>query len=131
MALFQTTILPTDDPVLARNMFTEMIHEQPWILMVVLGTSAEAEQTVQRADRMAFHQGDEGWRVVWARQPADIQVVCDALQADPAALKALVSTSRAFVTSLSDVVRDVIRGDEPPPSNTRLLKAFLTAEAGT
>lgn len=123
MPLTQTTILPTDDPALARRMLEELIHEEPLVLLVVQGADDVAERTVRRADKLASLPR---W-VVWARHADDIAPVRETLQGDPD-LIAELADAQAFALSLSDTVQDVIRAEEPAPDLVRLLLAFLRAE---
>ncbi len=126
MALRKTTVLPTDDAALAENMFKEMVHEQPYYIFVALGTGSEAETVVQRADNLTGSPTDPRW-VIWARYPQHIRPAVAALSHSERIVDKL-DTARGFSISLSDEVRDVIKGTEPVPSLTRILLAFAEAE---
>jgi len=121
--LKKTTILP-DDPKVAERMFSELVHDQPYYLFVVLGSDEDAETVAQRADSLAGLQEEPRW-VVWARKPRSIAKVVDNLVGGD---KVELNSAHAFTLSLSDEVRDVMKGDEPVPNLTRILLAFTNAE---
>jgi hypothetical protein len=126
MALRKTTILPTDDPVLAQRLFKDLVHEQPYYIFVALGTGSEAETVVQRADNLTGNPTDPRW-VIWARNAQQIRPAIAELKNSDRIVGKL-GTARGFSISLSDEVRDVIDGTEPLPSLTRILLAFAEAE---
>ena len=127
MHLPKTTILPLDDPDLARRLLRQLIEEEPLVLMIVLGADGDAETTVTRADRFAG-AAENHRRVVWIRDPSPVQGIIDGLAGGPE-LKARIPGARAFTLSFADEVRDVIGADEPVPSQFRIFKAYVRAEA--
>lgn len=126
MMLRKTTILPTDDAALARSMFDDLVHNQPYYIFVALGTGPDAETVVQRADNLTGNPGDPRW-VIWARHPQLIKDAVGKLHNSDRVLSKL-GTARGFSLSLSDEVCNVIEGTEPVPSLTRILLAFSEAE---
>ncbi|HCA79253.1 MAG TPA: hypothetical protein DEP53_05910 [Bacteroidetes bacterium] len=128
MELKKTTILPTDDAALANRLFKHLIDEVPTVLFIVFGIGEEAEILVQRADKLAGAE-NEPRRVVWARRPELVASVLSTLKGETEMVAKIVSLQvRAFTLSLSDVVKDLLTLDEPLPSLTRVLKAYVRAE---
>jgi hypothetical protein len=128
MEFYKTTILPTDDSSLALRIFNELIFEEPLVLFVVLGKGSNAETLVRRAAKFAGAKEEPRW-IVWARNPDDIQKAIEKLNGEQSLVGA-IGSARAFSLSLSDTVKDVIRGDEPEPDFVRIFKAFAKAEEG-
>ena len=126
MELKKTTILPSDEKSLARRMFNELVHEEPYVLMVVLGKGREAETFVQRAAKLSGAEGEPRW-VVWVRKPEQIADLICALQGSDR-LGQDLGQIRGFSMSLTDSVRDVIPASEPVPSLSRILLAYVRAE---
>lgn len=126
MVMKKTTILPSDEKKIARRMFTELVHESPHILMVVLHKGTDSETFARRAANLTGNEDEPRW-VVWARKPEQVEDLILALDgADQ--LGNDLARIRGFSTSLSDVVRDVISVSEPVPSLTRVMLAFVRAE---
>jgi len=125
LILERTTILPSDDKKLAKAMFRQLIHEQAKVVVVVLGTGAEAETTVQRADQVA-RTGVWRW-VCWARKPEHIREDVAELKG-AGDLPEKLDTTRVFSTSFGDEVRDRIHTTEPVPGITRLMQSYVRAE---
>lgn len=129
MSLLNTLILPTDKPELARTMLEKLIHEQPHIVMVALGTSPDIESLVEMADKVVGSQR-MFLALAWARMPDQIAPVIQTLGADPPALAQQIAGARAFTLSRSDVIKDVIRADEPAPDMTRVWESFAKGGQG-
>lgn len=122
----KTTILPTDEKALARRMFSELVDEEPHVLMVVLGKGPEAETFAKRASKLTGAETEPRW-VVWARKPDQIADLVVGLEGSDK-LGSGLDQVRGFSMSLGDSVRDVILGSEPVPGLTRILLAFVRAE---
>jgi hypothetical protein len=123
----KTLVLPTDDAALAAKMFHEIVHDEPYVLLVVLGDSDVAQQTVTRADKLAGAPDDWRW-VVWARVPAHIAAEVQAMR-DKGIKPDMQKPDIAFSTSLGDTIVDVIAASEPKPDNVRIFLAFAHGEA--
>ena len=81
MALKKTTVLP-DDPSAAAK-FQDILRTVPAVLMVIRGVPTDAQ--LDLADKLAG--GPNVFRrVVWAKTPAHIDPVLDALPVAPGAL---------------------------------------------
>ena len=111
----KTLILPTDEKALARRLFQQYVHDEPFTLIVVVGKGDTAETTVRRAAKLAGTETEPRW-VVWARKPEqiaeDIAALGDSdkvMQADAVAADVL-----AFAVSLRNRVTDVVKADEEP-----------------
>ena len=124
--LRKTTILPTDDAPLAQKMLRQLIHEEPHVLLIVLGNDKAAELLVERADKMAGAPGEPRW-IAWARDRDGVSKVLNELSMSKA-LREKAGNALGLVLSLSDVVRDLIPGPDAPDL-FRIYKAFKKAEA--
>ena len=126
MMLRKTTIIPTDDAALALKLMRQLIYEEAHVLMVVLGSDALAEQTVERADKLTGATAEPRW-VAWLRKPELVQELLDELKVTKpqrAALKNAIACS----LSLGDVVRDIVPRS-PEPDMFRLRDAFHLRQA--
>ncbi|MEM7306051.1 MAG: hypothetical protein AAF682_05240 [Planctomycetota bacterium] len=139
-----TTILPTDDDLLAREFFNRLVDEEPKVLFVVLGRTDSALKAFERAERLAGNP-DSTWRhVVWARFPEQIAERTRRLQVpDPLVdvrsggdlLGAEAADGKfpdhvlAFALSMEDDVCDVIEETDHAPSFLRIFRSFVKAEA--
>ncbi len=127
MSLFKTTILPTDSKKDAIDMLSELIFDEPLVLLVVLGRSDAAQRLVQRADKMTGAMDEPRW-VIWARRPNQIEEVVALLQ-NNTQLVANFQNALAFSLSFSDTVRDLILATDPEPDMVRILESFIKAES--
>ena len=127
MKLEKTIVLPIGDAGKARQLFNDAIYTKPWVLFVVIGDDAQAEELVERADGLAGVATDPRM-VVWARRRADVQEVLDGLAGAAKLLKQLPK-ARAFSLGLGNKVRDVITAQETEVDLVRILETFLEAEA--
>lgn len=128
MNLFKTTVLAPDDPE-AGATFADLIRNQPFLLLVVLG---DRQQLVEWADLLAGSAIHESWRrVVWIQNPetvAEILHELDGTRSD--GLPSIRSEGvAAFAVSLADNVRDVILDSDLDFPKARLLEAYIAAEA--
>ena len=127
MSLFKTTILPTDSKKDAINMLSELIFDEPLVLLIVLGKNDAASRLVQRADKLTGALDEPRW-VVWARRPEQIEEVVALLQNNNQ-LVANYPAALAFSLSFSDTVRDLIMQTDPEPDMVRILESFIKAES--
>ncbi len=122
-----TAILSIEAPAAAEE-FERWVHDEPVILLVVLGDGDDVQRTVERADKIAASLLNEFPtlpHVLWARNRVAIESVIDSLEGSPA-LKAKLKDCKAFALNLTDKLVDVIDSDEPV-SLIRLFKAFNKA----
>jgi len=124
MDLPKTTILPTDDAVLAAKLFGHLVFEEPVALLVVLGTGPDADTFVQRADKLAG-QPEEPRRVVWVRKPE----IGDALIRSLKGKKVDAGAKGFSMSALSAIVRDVVAANEDVPDLARVFQLWANAEA--
>lgn len=122
MELWKTTILPTDDAALAGQMLTHLIHEEPYVLLLVMGTGADAQALAERGSRCSGAKG-EPWQVVWIRDPNGVKSILDALQ-NPK--DAPTTGALGMVLSLEDSIYEVFT---TLPSNLDIITAFVGAAA--
>jgi len=102
MALKKTTVLP-DDPSAAAK-FETILKTVPAVLMVIRGVPTDAR--VELADKLAG--GPNVFRrVVWAKNPAHIDPILDALPAAPG-VKHDPDTAALFI-SFIDVINGTIQ----------------------
>jgi len=95
--------------------FHHWVHDEPVILLVILGEGPEVETLVERADKVAaqLSKSFPGLpHVVWARDPAQLREDLAELEGS-ATLKAKLATGRAFALNLTDKLVDVIQANEP------------------
>lgn len=124
MPLNKTTILPTDDDELATRILKELIHEEPKVLLLVLGAGKASEQFATRADKLAGAEKEPRW-VVWIRNPDAVQDTLDALSVN-GKLEKKLKNAHGLALSLVDEICDVI--EDANPSLVRILAAYLRAE---
>ena len=122
--LEKTTELPPGDPATAQRMFSELIYDEPFVLLVVLGEDLEAVDLVDRADKVA---GDvQSLRhVVWMRNPDNHQNQIAALESSDQLDN---QDALAFCTNNDDAVCDVILRSEAPVKFRRIIQAFIRGE---
>lgn len=121
MLTTSTTILSTTKRQAVEE-FRHWVHDEPVILLVILGEGPEVETMVERADKVAAQLAKNfpGLpHVVWARNPAQLREDLAGLDG-PATLKAKLATCRAFALNLTDKLVDVIPASEP----TDLVRLF-------
>jgi hypothetical protein len=128
MDLRKTKVLPLDNPIEARRLFRELVHDEPFILFVVPGQGPNAEALVSKAGKFAGLENEPRW-VVWARRLDDIASEILLLKEATPGMKdqVLGNGAAAFTTSFGDEIRDVIRNDEVA-DNVRVVQAYLRAE---
>lgn len=126
MMLRKTTIIPTDDQALALRLMNQLIFEEAHVLMVVLGSDAVAEKTVERADKLSGAPGEPRW-VAWVRNPELVKGLLDQLKVG-GSRRAAMKNAIACSLSLTDTVCDIVPR-LPEPDLFRLMMAFKKAEA--
>ncbi len=122
--LRKTTELPPGDGATARRMFADLVVKEPFVLLVVLGDDAGADELVGHADKVAGGPDDLRW-VVWMRNPANHG---DQIRALKSSDLLDGKDARAFCTNYDDVVCDVITRSEEPVTFTRIIEAFANGE---
>lgn len=128
MDFYKTTVLPLDNPAEAQRLLNELIHGEPEVLFVVLGTGTAAESLVSKAGKFAGTLDDQRW-VVWARKLDDVRPVFDVLKETALGKKdAVLRGAAAFTLSISDEIRDVLAANEVL-DNVRVQQAYVRAEA--
>jgi hypothetical protein len=108
-----TTILSSTKSQ-AVDEFRHWVHEEPVILLVVLGEGSEVEALVERSDKMAAQLSLEfpGLpHVIWAMRREHLQDELSGLEGT-ASLKAKLPTCQAFALNLTDKLVDVIGANE-------------------
>jgi hypothetical protein len=128
--LLHTTIVPTDDAAVAKQVLTSTIFGGNHVLLVVCGTDELSQFLVQTADVLA---GAAPWRrVVWLRQPAQVAEVLQNLTECSGLPSIQDPNAVAFSVSLMDKVSDVILRTDPnlapPRGRARVYAAFLKAQ---
>jgi len=108
--------------------FRHWVHDEPVILLVILGQGPEVETLVERADKVATQlcRNFPGLpHVVWARDPSQLSQELAELEGS-AALKAKLGNGRAFALNLTDKLVDVIQANEPADM-VRIFQVFNKA----
>src|SRR6476660_7140317 len=129
MDLRKTKLLPLDNPGEAKRLLHELIHDEPFILFVVLGAGPNAEALASKAGKFAGLENEPRW-VVWARRPSDVTSEIEPLKEASAGFRdrILGGGAAAFTMSFGDEIRDVIDAGELA-DNVRVVSAYLSAEA--
>jgi hypothetical protein len=123
--LVKTIDLPPGDAATARRLFREVVHDEPFVLLVVLGDDASAGQLVERADKVAGAP-DDLRHVVWMRNPKNhSKQITDLVSSDLLDGKDVL----AFCTNNDDIVCDVIERSEAPVKFRRIISAFIAGES--
>jgi hypothetical protein len=125
MDLWKTTILPSDRQDLARKIFSQLVNDEPHVLMVVLGTGPDAEQLVDRASKNAGAQEGPIW-VVWARKPKHIEELLRGLQGAET-LDPDLDTIRGLTLSFADSIVEIFPAADPVPDNLKIVTAYARA----
>ena len=122
--LVKTIELPPGDVATARRIFAEAVHDEPFVLLVVLGDDVDAGDLVERADKVAGAP-DDLRHVVWMRNPMNHREQITALvSSDLLDGKDVL----AFCTNFDDVICDVIERSEAPVKFRRIIRAFTRGE---
>jgi hypothetical protein len=123
--LVKTIELPPGDAATARRRFAEAVHNEPFVLLVVLGDDVDASELVERADKVAGAPEDLRY-VVWMRNPLNHREQITDLQSS-----AMLDGKDvlAFCTSFDDLVCDVIERSESPVKFRRIIRAFIRGES--
>ncbi len=130
MQLTETVILPTDNGQLATSLFEHEVFETTDRVAVVVGSDADAQTTVTRADDIAANYNaspPDTWRVIWVRAPTLIAGSVAKLTGD-AALLGQLSAARAYSMSPGGVVKDVVA--DSCPGMALLVDMFAAVEEG-
>ncbi len=125
MHLWKTTILPTDSKTLSNQILGHLIHDEPFVLIVVIGSDAEAQKLAERASARAGDK-DDPWWVVWARRPNHIEEEVRSLTGSNQ-LPSDLSTVRGFTISFADEIIEVFPRTDPIPHNLKIIGAFIKA----
>jgi hypothetical protein len=131
MELFKTTILPIDDPNLAKQIFTRMVKEQPLVLLVVVGKSDDINDLVQLGDKLAGGNRYDTWRrVVWVRDDNQRENLFEGLDLCEGVSSPQDSDVAAFFIDIDNKVCETIMANDLPATKGRILRGFIIAEAG-
>ena len=116
-----TLVLPESDPTFSAQALKDAIADLGVILMLVLGATPKAKQTVDIADALCEGSGTGGFRkrrVVWVRDPSapSIQKILKPILGEPFPFVA--------VLNFSDVLKKAL-GPKDPIDEIELEIAFL------
>src|SRR3954453_3187255 len=120
----KTTEPPPGDPETARRIFADLVHDEPFVLLVVLGDDLEAGDLVGRADKVAGELQSLR-HVVWMRNPDNHQQQIAALEGSD---KLNGQDVLAFCTNYDDVICALILRSEAPVKFYRIIQAFVRGE---
>jgi hypothetical protein len=128
MEFRKTIVLPVNNAEEARRLFRQMVDDEPFVLMVVLGDAPAVEGVVSKAGKFAGAD-DEPRRVIWARRLEDVAPEIERLKEAQGGFRNVILSggARAFSTSIGDEIRDVITVDEIV-DNVRVVEAYACAE---
>jgi hypothetical protein len=120
--------LPANNPAEASKQLKKAL-EDPKVLLIVIGDTNLALDTVQRADRFTGAQNEPRW-VVHAPVLEDVIDILKSLP-DPKVLVSDWNETLLAGVSITDIIRDMIKKDGTLPSLTRLQIAWMRAEENT
>lgn len=126
MGRLKTTELTANDPR-AEHTLRALIASQKGVLLVVLGSGAEAQSFVDRASAKAGAETDPFW-VVWVQDAAGVQSILTGLQGQPLGD---ILQLRGFTLSRSGRVVGTFPISRAVPDELRILSAFMKAAAAT
>ena len=122
----KTLFIPSDNGMFAQKTFQEALEKLDQVLLVVLDTTSEAEQTAILANKMAGEMDEPRW-VIWVRRPDQIQEHLDQLS-DPQSLINDWDSVLAFSLSRADrEIRFVIPTGNGPATNVQMFDAYNKA----
>jgi hypothetical protein len=115
MELNKTIIIPSDDSVLAQQLFKSAIYDEDVLVLTVIGSDEKAINIVRKADKLAqlVTQGRKR-KVLWIRDKEIIRKEIKALKIGQGRNFSIedVLEASAFSVSLGDEVMDIIRQNE-------------------
>lgn len=125
---FNITVLPSGNAAKAQETFLHLIHDKPFVLLVVMGDDEDAEQLKARAVLVAGGPQDLR-RVVWMKNPDNHRLQIAALEVSPELARKLNGPNvLAFTTSHDDAICDVIERSEAPVKFGRIIDSFAAGE---
>jgi len=128
MQLDRTTILPSDNPLLAKELFTSLMQEQDVLTIIILGNDAISRNAVQCADvRAQSSPGGFERKVAWMLSK-DMFDDLKGLISDGTVIVNNIDTTQTcgIAVSLTDQAMDVIKITDTIDF-IRMEKAFLKA----
>ena len=119
--------LPVENIEAAKAKLHEWLAKDDKVLIIVLGDTNIAFETVTRADRLSGGALQEPrWVIPGTVRDWSIPVLQNL--SDPGNLITDWNTVLAIAVSLKDVIRDMIPRDGNQPSNIRISRAYMKAE---
>jgi hypothetical protein len=118
-------ILPCDNVNRANEILHDLIYNQAYVLLVVLGDNSQTNDLLELGSRVAGNDSDPGL-VVWINNPSVVLPIIRNLEVEDNSLENLDIVS-AFMLSIMDKVVDVIYSNEPKLNILRVYKSFQLA----
>ncbi len=122
---YEKIITLPQNPQKAISIFEDLIHNQVYVLFVVLWDDDISDKLLDLGSKAAGGLSDPGM-VVWITNPETIQSVIDQLNDKTGSINNLNSV-RAFMLSISDNIVDVIMEDERRIDMLRVWKSIQLA----
>lgn len=121
-------LLPADDEAAAQSKLQEWLAKDDKILFVVIGDTGIALETVNRADKLSGGALQEPRWVIHAPVREHVIDILDTL-ADPDDLVMDWDKVLAVAVSIMDIIRDMMVRDGTLPTYSRIVDAYMLAEA--
>jgi hypothetical protein len=115
MELNKTIIIPSDDSILAQQLFNSAIYDEDVLVLAIIGGDEKAIDIVRKADKLAqLVTQDRKRKVLWIRDKEIIRKEIEALKIGQGRnfSKKDIMEALAFSVSLGDEVMDIIRQNE-------------------
>ena len=115
MELNKTIIIPSDDSILAQQLFNSAIYDEDVLVLAIIGGDEKAIDIVRKADKLAqLVTQDRKRKVLWIRDKEIIRKEIEALKIGQGRnfFKKDIMEALAFSVSLGDEVMDIIRQNE-------------------
>lgn len=130
MHMYKTFVLPPDQSM-AQVMFNDIIRKNPFVLLVVLGMSSEAQQLITIGDLVAGGANNPSWRrVVWVQYPEQLQSLINGLTVKAGVPNPLTTQMYGFFVDFNDSICGAIVAPQRIAKGP-IIQGFFAAESSS